>query len=84
MLSSVDLHSLQLWSGRFGSLLRTNMALCTSFRHCLSSVGSERAVPNDLNILMKDIICGMRSRQALVQLGGDDSRCLAVIKEVML
>ena len=56
MLSSVDLHSLQLWSGRSGSLLRTNMALCTSFRHCLSSVGSERAVPKDLNILMKDMI----------------------------
>ena len=56
MLSSVDLHSLQLWSGRSGSLLRTNIALCTSFHHCLSSVESERAVPKDLNILKKDMI----------------------------
>ena len=55
MLSGSSPHSLQHLSAaaKLGFLLRTYVARCTSFTHCLSSVASENFVSKLLKILSK-------------------------------
>lgn len=70
MLSSARLQSLQVWSGRSGLRLRTLVALCTYLRHWRSSVASERRVPKEVKIVLKEhILRGYLRCHAFAQLG---------------
>ena len=70
--------------GRLGSRLRTKVARWMSFLHCLSSVGSDRAVPKEAKILSKGMFCPRRERQLAMQLGWASPTTKLVRNSVML